>query len=138
MERTRYEAERAERRYRNVEPENRLVARGLETEWENRLRELAAAESELHRREQQRPSSLTPQQLKLIQRLGSDVRQVWQAPTTTDRDRKELLRTLLEENNFQSQAGRRPCASNSAVARRNRQHTRCSCPAIPAPGSTYR
>jgi DNA invertase Pin-like site-specific DNA recombinase/predicted DNA-binding transcriptional regulator AlpA len=97
VERTRYEAERAERRYRNVEPENRLVARGLETEWENRLRELAGAESELHRREQQRPSSLTPQQLKLIQRLGSDVRQVWHAPTTTDRDRKELLRTLLEE-----------------------------------------
>jgi DNA invertase Pin-like site-specific DNA recombinase len=97
VERTRYEAERAERRYRNVEPENRLVARGLETEWENRLRELAAAESELHRREQQRPSSLTPEQLKLIQRLGSDVRQVWHVPTTTDRDRKELLRTLLEE-----------------------------------------
>src|SRR5260370_1302900 len=43
VERTRYEAERAERRYRAVEPENRLVARGLETEWENRLRDLAAA-----------------------------------------------------------------------------------------------
>jgi hypothetical protein len=43
VERTRYEAERAERRYRAVEPENRLVARGLETEWENRLHDLAAA-----------------------------------------------------------------------------------------------
>jgi hypothetical protein len=40
VERARYEAERAERRYRKVEPENRLVARGLETEWEVRLREL--------------------------------------------------------------------------------------------------
>jgi hypothetical protein len=48
-ERMRYESERAERRYRMVEPENRLVARGLEAEWENRLRELAAAETELHR-----------------------------------------------------------------------------------------
>ncbi len=47
VERARYEAERAERRYRAVEPENRLVARGLETEWENRLRDLAAAENEL-------------------------------------------------------------------------------------------
>jgi DNA invertase Pin-like site-specific DNA recombinase len=100
VERARYEAERAERRYRKVEPENRLVARGLESEWEIRLRELAAAEAELHRREQHRPSTFTPEQLKLIQQLGSDIRQVWQATTTSDRDRKELLRTLLEEVAF--------------------------------------
>jgi predicted DNA-binding transcriptional regulator AlpA len=62
-----------------------------------RLRDLAAAEKELRRREQQRPSSLAPEQLQAIQRLGSDIRQVWAATTTTDRDRKELLRTLLEE-----------------------------------------
>jgi DNA invertase Pin-like site-specific DNA recombinase len=97
VERARYEAERAERRYRTVEPENRLVARGLETEWENRLRDLAAAEMELRRREQQRPSSLAPEQFQAMQRLGSDIRQLWAATTTTDRDRKELLRTLLEE-----------------------------------------
>jgi DNA invertase Pin-like site-specific DNA recombinase len=97
VERTRYEAERAERRYRTVEPENRLVARGLETEWENRLRDLATAEMEFRRREQQRPSAIGPEQLQAIQGLGSDIRQVWTAPTTTDRDRKELLRTLLEE-----------------------------------------
>ena len=97
VERTRYEAERAERRYRAVEPENRLVARGLESEWENRLRDLAAAEMELRRREQQRPHPLGPDQLQRLQILGSDIRQVWSAPTTTDRDRKELLRTLLEE-----------------------------------------
>ncbi len=97
VERTRYEAERAERRYRAVEPENRLVARGLETEWENRLRDLAAAETELRRREQQRPNPIGPEQLKPIQMLGADIRQVWTAPAITDRDRKELLRTLLEE-----------------------------------------
>lgn len=56
VERARYEAERAERQYRTVEPENRLVARGLETEWEKRLRDLATAETELQRREQQRLS----------------------------------------------------------------------------------
>ncbi len=97
VERARYEAERAERRYRAVEPENRLVARGLETEWENRLRDLAAAETEQRRREQQRPNPISPEQLKRIQMLGSDIRQVWTAPAITDRDRKELLRTLLEE-----------------------------------------
>jgi DNA invertase Pin-like site-specific DNA recombinase len=45
VERLRYDAEKAERRYRTVEPENRLVARTLETEWEQRLNELAAAET---------------------------------------------------------------------------------------------
>jgi DNA invertase Pin-like site-specific DNA recombinase/predicted DNA-binding transcriptional regulator AlpA len=97
LERTRYEAQRAERRYRSVEPENRLVARGLESEWENRLRDLATAEIELRRREHQRPNIISAEQLKAIEKLGSDIRQVWHAPTTTDRDRKELLRALLEE-----------------------------------------
>jgi DNA invertase Pin-like site-specific DNA recombinase/uncharacterized protein YndB with AHSA1/START domain/transposase len=97
VERAHYAAERAERRYQSVEPENRLVARGLETEWEHRLRDLAAAELELRRREQQRPVTFCHEQLQRIQRLGSDLRQVWTAATTTDRDRKELLRTLLEE-----------------------------------------
>jgi len=97
VERARYEAERAERQYRAVEPENRLVARGLETEWEKRLRELTAAETELERRQQQRPRTLSPEEKARVRVLSSDLRKVWTAPTTTDRDRKELLRTLLEE-----------------------------------------
>ena len=97
VERTRFEADRAERRYRSVDPENRLVARGLEAEWETRLRAAAEAETELHKREQQRPASLDAAQLEALLRLGSDLGKVWNAPTTTDRDRKELLRTLLEE-----------------------------------------
>jgi predicted DNA-binding transcriptional regulator AlpA len=52
---------------------------------------------ELRRREQQRPSMISPEQLQAIQRLGSDIRRVWILTTTTARDRKELLRTLLEE-----------------------------------------
>ena len=52
---------------------------------------------ELRRREQLRPSTIPSAQLEALQRLGGDIRQVWTAPTTTDRDRKELLRTLLEE-----------------------------------------
>lgn len=96
-ERARYDAERAERQYRAVEPEHRLVARGLETEWEKRLRDLAAAEAELEHREQQRPRTLSEEEKKQLFALGSDLRKVWTAPTTTDRDRKELLRALLEE-----------------------------------------
>jgi DNA invertase Pin-like site-specific DNA recombinase len=97
VERLRYEAHKAERRYRLVEPENRLVSRGLESEWERRLRDVAAAETELGRREGQQPSTIGPEQVKRIQLLGTDLRHVWTAATTTDRDRKELLRTLLEE-----------------------------------------
>jgi DNA invertase Pin-like site-specific DNA recombinase/uncharacterized protein YndB with AHSA1/START domain len=97
VERARYKTDRAERQYRAVEPENRLVARGLESEWEKRLRDLAAAEAELERRQQQRPRTLSPEEKSRIRTLGSDLHKVWTAPTTTDRDRKELLRTLLEE-----------------------------------------
>ena len=97
VERARYEAQRAERQYCAVDPENRLVARGLEATWEQRLQELAAAEAELERRQQLRPRTLSPEERNVIRILGSDLRKVWNAPTTTDRDRKELLRTLLEE-----------------------------------------
>lgn len=97
VERAHYEAKRAERRYRAVEPENRLVARGLETEWEQRLRELEQAESELHRREQRRPRELSPDERDAVLGLGENLQRVWHAPSTTARDQKELLRTLLEE-----------------------------------------
>jgi DNA invertase Pin-like site-specific DNA recombinase/uncharacterized protein YndB with AHSA1/START domain len=97
VERVRYEAERAERRYRQVEPEHRLVARGLERDWEQALQALAAAEAELALREQQRPRTLTPAEREQLLRLGADLGRVWSAPTTTDRDRKQLLRTLIEE-----------------------------------------
>jgi DNA invertase Pin-like site-specific DNA recombinase len=97
VERARYQAERAERRYRQVEPEHRLVARGLERDWENALAELAAAEAELALRERQRPRALTEEERERLLALGADLGRVWSAPTTTDRDRKQLLRTLIEE-----------------------------------------
>ncbi len=97
VERARYEAARAERRYLAVDPDNRLVARGLETEWEAKLAALADAEAELARREAARPLTLTDNERVALGALGVDIEQVWSAPTTTDRDRKELLRTLLED-----------------------------------------
>jgi len=97
VERTRYEAERAERRYRAVDPENRLVARGLEAAWEMRLRDLEQAQAELERKTQSRPRTLSLEEVQRIRDLGADLNRVWSAPTTTDRDKKELLRTLLEE-----------------------------------------
>ncbi len=97
VERAQYETARAERRYRAVDPDNRLVARGLEAEWELRLRELDQAKAELARRQQQRPQSLDPAVRHTLLHLGTDIERAWSAPTTAPRDRKELLRTLLED-----------------------------------------
>jgi DNA invertase Pin-like site-specific DNA recombinase/predicted DNA-binding transcriptional regulator AlpA len=97
VERANYEAQRAERRYRAIDPDNRLVARGIEAEWENCLRELEKAKAELARREQQRPKALSADERGRLLALGADLFKVWQAPTTSARDKKELLRTLLEE-----------------------------------------
>jgi DNA invertase Pin-like site-specific DNA recombinase len=97
VERARYEAQRAERRYRAVDPDNRLVARGLEAEWEKTLRALDGAENELARFERQQPCPFNAADHRAVLSLGSDLQRVWSAPTTTDRDRKELLRTLLQE-----------------------------------------
>ncbi len=99
-EQARFLAGKAERRYRAVDPDNRLVARGLETEWNTALQHLADAETELARREATRPKTLTPQEKQAILDLGDDLGQVWSAPSTTDKDRKQLLRTLLTEVNI--------------------------------------
>jgi DNA invertase Pin-like site-specific DNA recombinase len=100
VERARYTAAKAERRYLAVDPDNRLVARGLEADWETALRALADAQAEVVRREAARPKALSEAERGAILALGDNLDQVWQAPTTTDRDRKELLHTLLDEVNI--------------------------------------
>ena len=86
-----------ERRYRVVDPDNRLVTRGLEREWEQRLADLEAANEELARRLEQRPRVLGQEERDRLLALGADLAAVWDAPTTTPRDQKELLRALIEE-----------------------------------------
>ena len=100
VEQARYQASQAERRYRAVDPDNRLVARGLETEWNTALQALADAEAELTRRQGARPKTLTTQEKSAVLALGDDLPSVWGAPTTTDKDRKRLLRSLLDEVNI--------------------------------------
>src|SRR2546429_1706869 len=97
VERAGYEAARAERRYRAVDPDNRLVARGFERGWDESLSALESAKTELARRERERPRVLTHEERDRLLALGPDLAVVWHASTTTPRDRKELLRTLLEE-----------------------------------------
>src|SRR5262249_5808542 len=99
-EQARYHAARAERRYQAVDPDNRLVARGLENAWEKALTELAAAEAELARRQAARPRTLTAAERAAVLALGAALGAVWDAPATSDKDRKQLLRALLEEVNI--------------------------------------
>ena len=96
VEQARYQASRAERRYRAVDPENRLVARGLEAEWNTALAALADAENQLARRQQHRPATLTAAEHATILALGDDLHQVWDAPTTTDKEGPRRPAAALE------------------------------------------
>jgi hypothetical protein len=91
-----YGAERA-RQFDACEPENRLVARGLEAAWETRLRAAEQADAELAAQQARRPTPLSDDELALLARAGADLRAVFDAPTTTTRDRKLLLRTLITD-----------------------------------------
>ncbi len=88
-------ATKAERRYRAVDPENRLVARGLEAEWEAALQAARDAEAELDRREAARPVRLSADERAQIIAIATDLPALWAAPSTTERDRKEVLHALL-------------------------------------------
>lgn len=97
IERGRYEAERAQRQYDQVEPENRLVARDLERRWEERLEELQRLEAEYGRWKKQKESPFDAGRIDELRELVKDVRTLWNAPSTTNEDRKELLRLLIED-----------------------------------------
>jgi DNA invertase Pin-like site-specific DNA recombinase len=94
VERARYEADRAERAFHQVEPENRLVARTLESRWEAKLAALAEAEAALVATRQARPP--LPGRAELEQ-LATDLPRLWDNPATHPRDRKRLLRTLISD-----------------------------------------
>jgi DNA invertase Pin-like site-specific DNA recombinase len=97
VERARYEAERARRQFDACEPENRLVARTLEATWERKLRELERAEADLATQRARRTSPLSAEELEALAHAGADLRAIFDAPSTTQRDRKLLLRALISE-----------------------------------------
>src|SRR5271166_1649222 len=97
VERARYEAERARRQFDAVEPENRLVTRSLERDWEARLGTLRQAEADLAAQRSRRPAVLTEEEVAWLSHAGADLRAVFDADTTTIRERKQLLRLLISE-----------------------------------------
>jgi len=99
VERARYDAARAERAFHVCEPENRLVARSLETRWEHKLHELAQAEAELAEQTAPAPEPSRAQ----IEALARDVPALWAAKSTSEKDRKRLLRALIADVTITSQ-----------------------------------
>jgi hypothetical protein len=97
LERAQYEADRAFRQFDAVEPENRLVARTLERQWNEALKHADELQSQIRDRKQKFQNQLSKIETEQIRRLAHDLPTLWNAPTTTDKDQKQLLRTAIEE-----------------------------------------
>jgi len=96
LERARYDAQQAERRYRAVDADNRLVARTLEQQWEQALCAERQRQEEYDRFVQQKPLELTTGETDRIRALAGDLPALWRSAATTAVDRKEILRCLIE------------------------------------------
>ncbi|MBV9336054.1 MAG: recombinase family protein, partial [Solirubrobacterales bacterium] len=99
VERARYDAARAERAFHQCDPDNRLVARSLETRWEQTLRELKDALAELAEHTTPAPEPSREQ----IEALARDLPKLWAAKTTSEKDRKRLLRAVIADVTITSQ-----------------------------------
>ena len=97
VERARYAAELAQRRFFRVDPENRLVADVLEADWNARLRELAQVQEETERQQEAEQRKLSALEHQAIADLVEDFPRVWKDSRTSDRDRKRMVRLLLED-----------------------------------------
>jgi hypothetical protein len=97
LERADFAADRARRQYQLAEPENRLVARQLEKDWEAALAGRQRLGEEYGRFTATRPRTLTAAEREQIRALAADLPAVWNAPTTTSADRKQLIRHLIEQ-----------------------------------------
>jgi hypothetical protein len=97
LERADYTADRARRCYQLAEPENRLVVRQLEADWEQALAERETLREQYTRYTASTPRTLSPAQQATISALARDLPALWQAPTTTDADRKRLIRLVVDK-----------------------------------------
>ena len=95
VERVRYEADLARQRYMQVDPNNRLVADTLEAEWNAKLRALREAQENYQR--QQDRILLDKDIRSRIKALSTDFPRLWNDPNTSNRDRKRMVRLMLED-----------------------------------------
>jgi len=97
VERARHEAELAQRQYLMVRPENRLVADSLEKHWNEKLTQLSQVEEDYARHCKVETSQLSAETRESILALASDLPRVWNDPRTSARDRKRMLRLLVQD-----------------------------------------
>lgn len=96
LERAGYEADRAKRQYDAVDPENRLVARELERQWEVKLAEKQRLVEEHARFRAEQPRHLSASDREQIGTLAADLPGLWRSATTTGGDRRAIVRLLIE------------------------------------------
>jgi DNA invertase Pin-like site-specific DNA recombinase len=97
VERARYHADLARRRYLAVDPANRLVAESLEADWNTALRAQAEAQQRYDQTHDQQPGALTDDQKARIHQLITDLPGIWRDPATPARERKRIARLLLND-----------------------------------------
>ena len=97
VERARHGAELARRRYLAVDPDNRLVADTLEADWNDALRQLRDAEEHYERASSEAKAALSEEHKARIRSLASDFPTLWSDPATPQRERKRMVRLLLED-----------------------------------------
>ena len=97
VERARYEAELAQRRFMKVDPENRLVADALEADWNDRLRMLEEARSKYEKQKEKDGIILNEEMQRNIMALSSDFPKLWKSSATSMRDRKRIIKLLIED-----------------------------------------
>jgi DNA invertase Pin-like site-specific DNA recombinase len=107
LEQARYEARLAQRQYDAVDPANRLVAAELERRWNEKLERVAQLERAYAQAEREAEWSLTADERAAITELSQDLPAVWSAETTTNQERKQLVRMAIESVQLDgiSQAG---------------------------------
>jgi DNA invertase Pin-like site-specific DNA recombinase len=97
VERLRYEAELARRRYMKVDPDNRLVADSLEAEWNDKLRLHADAAADYDRRSREQAAVLDADARRRILDLAEQLPRLWQDPRVDSRERKRIVRLLIDD-----------------------------------------
>lgn len=97
VERARYEVELARRRYLRVDPDNRLVADSLEADWNGKLKLLTEAQEACERQRTKDRKLIDDQQRAAILALATTFPQLWRDPTTPDREKKRMIRLLIED-----------------------------------------
>lgn len=97
IERARYEADIARRRYMLVDPENRLVAGSLEASWNIKLQELRRAEEEYIKECNKQKEIIDQKSKNDIMTIASDFEAVWNNPNVPDREKKRIVRLLIED-----------------------------------------